>query len=194
MNKIKSCTKILDESLPTFEILRQDLDICGAEADLCVKITYGDGTNDFISAKESPRAKSVLKGRLRSNGRKAVIIRADKDNDEDTVNITRMLYRLYLQSTMVDLVLIKINRNSYIFQVVFNSGKTGSCVRFSVNLLARGTVSCLDDAPRPNHSDIDGLTSRLSSFSGRSAEEIRRDPRSIDPNGYKYILLFYLNK
>ena len=111
MNKIKSCTKILDKSLPTFEILRQDLDICGAEADLCVKITYGDGTNDFISAKESPRAKSVLKGRLRSNGRKAVIIRADKDNDEDTVNITRMLYRLYLQSTFHNSGRFSANQN-----------------------------------------------------------------------------------
>ena len=73
------------------------MNICGAEADLCVKITYGDGTFDYISAKESPRTKSVLKGRLRSNGRKAVIIRADKDNDEDTVNITRVLSHLYLQ-------------------------------------------------------------------------------------------------
>ena len=82
---------ILDEVLPSFDILSKDLNICDAEADLCVKITYADGTHDYISAKESIRAKSVLKGRLRSNGQKAVIIRTDKDNDEDTVNTTRML-------------------------------------------------------------------------------------------------------
>ena len=44
--------------------------------------------NDVISAKESPRAKTVLKGRLESNGKKAVIIRADEDNSEDTVCLT----------------------------------------------------------------------------------------------------------
>ena len=81
---------------------------------------------------------------------------------------------------------IKIEPESFIFQIVFNSGKTGSCVRFSANLLARGKVSCLNDALRPNHDDMDGLTSRFSSLNGRSHEEIRRNPRSIDPNGYKY--------
>ena len=80
---------------------------------------------------------------------------------------------------------IIIERKSVIFQIVFNSGKIGSCVRFSVDLLAKGTVSCLNDASRPTHNDMDGLTSRFSRFNGRSPEEIRRNPRSIDPNGYK---------
>ena len=75
------------EALPAFEILSKGTNVCDTDADLCIKVTFVDNSKDYISAKASPRARTVLKGRLQSNGRKAVIIRSDKDNGEDTVNI-----------------------------------------------------------------------------------------------------------
>ena len=38
-----------------------------------------------------------------------------------------------------------ISNSKLIFQIVFNSGKTGSCTRFSVDLLGHGSVSCLNE-------------------------------------------------
>ena len=74
---------IVDGLLPSFELLTPDF--CGTGADICIKVTYFDGSDDLISANESPRSKFVLKGRLSSNGNKAVIVRSDEDNPEDTV-------------------------------------------------------------------------------------------------------------
>jgi len=71
--------------LPTFEILSGDIDDCEAKANLCLKITYSDESNDFVSAFETSRSNGVLKGRLISNGNKVVIVRADEDDAEDTV-------------------------------------------------------------------------------------------------------------
>ena len=74
---------IADGLLPSFELLAPDS--CGTGADICIKVTYFDGSDDLISANVSPRSKFVLKGRLSSNGNKAVIVRSDEDNPEDTV-------------------------------------------------------------------------------------------------------------
>ena len=74
---------IVDGLLPSFELLTPDF--CGTEADICIKVTYSDNSDDLIAANESPRSKFVLKGRLSSNGNKAVIVRSDEDNPEDTV-------------------------------------------------------------------------------------------------------------
>ena len=71
--------------LPSFDLLSNSPGDCDAEADICIKVTYFDDSSDLISANESPRAKSVLKGRLASNGKKVVVVRADQDNPEDTV-------------------------------------------------------------------------------------------------------------
>ena len=77
---------IVDGLLPSFELLTPDF--CGAGADICIKVTYFDGSDDLISANESTRSNFVLKGRLSSNGNKAVIVRSDEDNPEDTVCVT----------------------------------------------------------------------------------------------------------
>ena len=75
--------------LPSFEILNKNADECDTSAsipvDLCMKVSYFDGSHDIILGKESPRSDKVLKGRLKSNRRKVVIIRHDQDNPEDTV-------------------------------------------------------------------------------------------------------------
>ena len=74
---------IVDGFLPSFELLTPDF--CGTGADICIKVTYFDSSDDLIYANESPRSKFVLKGRLSSNGNKVVIVRSDEDNPEDTV-------------------------------------------------------------------------------------------------------------
>ena len=75
--------------MPSFEVLNKNADECDTSAstpvDLCMKVIYFDGSHDFILGKESPRSAKVLKGKLKSNGRKVVIIRQDQDNPEDTV-------------------------------------------------------------------------------------------------------------
>ena len=75
----------IDESLPSFEIVSGDTEACTGDVSLCVKVTYSDGSDDIISAKESKRSKTVLKGRLQSTKKKVVIILADEDDSEDTV-------------------------------------------------------------------------------------------------------------
>ena len=120
----------IDESLPSFEIVSGDTEACFGDVSLCVKVTYSDGSNDIISAKESKRSKTVLKGRLQSTKKKVVIILADEDDSEDTViydvsitktfmsdgyilNITakfKIFFRLFLKAIKLvlalDLVLI----------------------------------------------------------------------------------------
>ena len=59
---------------------------CDGKANICLKITYSDGSNDFVSAYETKWSKDVLKGKLPSNGGKVVIILADEDDAEDTVS------------------------------------------------------------------------------------------------------------
>ena len=59
---------------------------CDSNANICLKITYSDGSNDFVSAFETKWSEGVLNGRLPSNGGKVVIILADEDNSEDTVS------------------------------------------------------------------------------------------------------------
>ena len=59
--------------------------------DLCVRVFYGDGkrSQDWILAKEHPKAQTVLKGHLKSEPKtKVVIIRGDKENAMDLVSIT----------------------------------------------------------------------------------------------------------
>ena len=87
-----------DEFLPLFEIEKlrltekffeidaSDNDACNTDADLCMKVTYSDGSDDYVTAKVSVRSEYVLKGRLASDGKKVVIVLADEDNPEDTVN------------------------------------------------------------------------------------------------------------
>ena len=70
-----------------FEIDELDNDACNTDADLCMKVTYSDGSNDYVTAKGSVWSEYVLKGRLTSDGKKVVIVLADEDNPEDTVNI-----------------------------------------------------------------------------------------------------------
>ena len=55
--------------------------------DLCVAIHFDDPekSQDIIMAKKMPKAPTVLKGRLKSNGKKAVIILRDDYNVEETV-------------------------------------------------------------------------------------------------------------
>ena len=77
-----------------------------------------------------------------------------------------------------------ISNSKLIFQIVFNSGKTGNCTRFSVDLLGHGPVSCLNHAPHPDKNDMDGLPGR-DNATIRTIEEINRNRRSLDPNGYK---------
>jgi len=148
-----------EELLPSFEIISKDTGACDTNADLCIKVSYFDDSNDVISAKESPRANTVLRGRLESNGKKAVIIRADEDNSEDTI--------------------------------VFNSGKTGSCTRFSVDLLGQGSVSCLNNGPHPDKDDMQRRHGPAPQRNVRTSEEIRISPRSINPNGYKMKVAVY---
>ena len=74
--------------------------------------------------------------------------------------------------------------SNHFFQIVFNSGKTGSCTRFSVDLLGHGTVSCLNNAPQPDKNDMDWIPER-DNTTVRTIEEINRNTRTIDPNGYK---------
>ena len=59
---------------------------CDAKANICLKITYSDGANDFVSAYETKWSEGVLNGKLPSNGAKVVIILADEDDSEDTVS------------------------------------------------------------------------------------------------------------
>jgi len=61
----------IDESLPSFEIVSGDTETCTGDVSLCVKVTYSDGSDDMISAKESKRSKTVLKGRLQSTKKKS---------------------------------------------------------------------------------------------------------------------------
>ena len=88
--------------MPTFEILSRDIDDCEAKANLCLKITYSDGSNDFVSAFETSRSSGVLKGRLISNGNKVVIVRADEDDAEDTV--IKGLLRIKCSSAVLYLI------------------------------------------------------------------------------------------
>lgn len=73
------------DDLPSFEILSGETEACTGDVTLCIKVTYSDGSDDIIPAKESKRSKSVLKGRLQSTKKKVVIILADEDDPEDTV-------------------------------------------------------------------------------------------------------------
>ena len=75
----------------------------------------------------------------------------------------------------------------HISQIVFNSGKTGGCSRFSVDLLGQGPVSCLNHAPHPPENDTDGIPKhpKRDNTNVRTLEEINRNTRSLDPNGYK---------
>ena len=82
------------------------------------------------------------------------------------------------------IALMLISNSKLIFQIVFNSGKTGNCTRFSVDLLAHGAVSCLNQAPHPDKNDMDGISIR-DNTTIRTLDEINRNGRSIDPNGYK---------
>ena len=68
--------------MPSFEILSVDKEVCYAGAALCVKVVNFDGSNDFISVKESPRSITVLTGKLLLRWRKAIIILADQDKIE----------------------------------------------------------------------------------------------------------------
>ena len=59
--------------------------------DLCVRVFYGDGkrSQDWILAKEHPKAQTVLKGHLKSEPKtKVVIILGDEENAMDVVSIT----------------------------------------------------------------------------------------------------------
>ena len=57
--------------------------------DLCITVDYQDivTPNDLIVANALPQAPTVYKGRLKSNGHKAVVILKDSTNDQDTVII-----------------------------------------------------------------------------------------------------------
>ena len=68
-----------------------DNENCDPEADMCLKVTYSDESDDFISASSSERSETVLKGKLASNGKKVVIILADEDDPEDTVDMNVIL-------------------------------------------------------------------------------------------------------
>ena len=71
--------------LPTFE--KVDCPKSVGKYDLCVAIHFDDPekSQDIIMAKKMPKAPTVLKGRLKSNGKKAVIILRDDYNVEETV-------------------------------------------------------------------------------------------------------------
>ena len=71
--------------MPAFEIKSGDIVNCDAKAHLCLKITFSDRSNEYVSAFETTMSKGVLKGTLKSNGNKVVIVRADEDDSEDTV-------------------------------------------------------------------------------------------------------------
>ena len=74
------------DSLPSFEMQTGNTANCDSKANFCLKITYSDGSNDFVSAYQTKWSKGVLNGKLPSNGRKVVIILADEDDAEDTVS------------------------------------------------------------------------------------------------------------
>jgi len=69
-----------DEALlPSIEKLNE------CSEDMCIKVSYSDGTEDLFKAKKSKKSETVLTGKLPSNGMKVVILLADKDDPEDTV-------------------------------------------------------------------------------------------------------------
>ena len=95
-------------SLPLFEIVGRDNENCDTEAYICLQVTYSDNSGDFISASRSERSETVLKGKLASNGKKAVVIRSDEDNPEDTVR-----WMLFDNNTMTISILILFNDIRY---------------------------------------------------------------------------------
>ena len=98
--------------MPAFEIRSGDIDYCDAKANLCLKITFSDGSNEFVSAFETTMSKGVLKGTLKSNGNKVVIVRADEDDSEDTV--IKILLKWYLLRRFSGVRLSVLNVISYL--------------------------------------------------------------------------------
>jgi len=138
------------------------------EADLCVRVTYADGSADTIETtqeKINGEKVNVYKGKVWSTGAKAVIIPKDNDgvNSEDLV--------------------------------VFHSGKSGECTKFSVDLANTGKAECLNHEPHPlegaNEDEfrLDIPTEERSMY--RTPEEIELAPRALDPNGYKLKVAVY---
>jgi len=72
-----------DVVLPTFEPIT--CPVVGFSFCLTVKYNNAEVSEDLILANESPKAPTVLKGHLDSNGRKVVIILKDAFNEEDTI-------------------------------------------------------------------------------------------------------------
>ena len=92
--------------------------------DLCITVDYHDivTPNDMIVANVLPQAPTVYKGRLKSNGHKAVVILKDSTNDQDTVII----------------------RNVCIFKIIFYNKYDSviffPAIRFLLNLIILRTV------------------------------------------------------
>ena len=73
--------------LPAFRKI--DCPLKESEFDVCVAVHFDDAENtqDLIMVNAELETPTVLKGTLKSNGRKAVIILRDDYNEEETVGI-----------------------------------------------------------------------------------------------------------
>jgi len=138
------------------------------EADLCVRVTYADGSTDTIETtqeKFNGEKVNVFKGKVLSTGAKAVIIPKDNEgvNSEDII--------------------------------AFHSCKAGECTKFSVDLANAGEAECLNHEPHPKEGDIEdefplGIPTEDRSMD-RTPEEMELAPRALDPNGYKLKVAVY---
>ena len=59
--------------------------------DVCLVAKYADGSSELLLLNEEPDTPTILKGHLGSNiDTKAVVILADEDNSDDTVDFEKL--------------------------------------------------------------------------------------------------------
>jgi hypothetical protein len=145
-----------DESLPVFNKID-----CLPHLDLCLSVSFSDGSEDFINAKESLTTKFVLKGRLVSTGAKAVIILRDEFNDLETIAF---------KSAKVD--------GCTTFSVDLNGSGYASCIK-----LEPRTDDDVDDEIFPELNDDSALED------GHSRR--RKEFEGLNPNGYVLNVVVY---
>ena len=136
-------------------------------APLCVEVLFNDGSVDKITAFPSKRSDLVLKGRLGSTGRKAVIILSDDYDSEITI-------------------VFKTDKAKGCTRFsVENLGGLGKTTCLDHAPLPENGMS----ERMLNERTLDYLPEDRSL--DRSLEEIQLDPRELNPNGYNLKVAVY---
>ena len=81
--------------------------------------------------------------------------------------------------------------HAFIVQVSFHTPRVGNCTIFSTTLSNDGKSGCLSSVRSRSDDGNDIVQDTTPEFRPRTIYERKSYPRSLDPNGYKYVLIYY---